>query len=147
VLVVAQMAAFRIDPLESAPIWMGRARLPSQAVRTVGPLGLRGLPSPARRESPTDEEVSPTMQQRPGRVGDRDVWMVERAVVLQTLRDDREERWSRAALAREIADRESALLDEALVRLERDGVLRRAGDRVWASRAARRLDELELIGV
>jgi DNA-binding HxlR family transcriptional regulator len=77
----------------------------------------------------------------------RDVWMVERAIVLQILRDDHEERWPREELAEEISDFESAVLDESLRRLERDGVLQREGDAVWAARATRRLDELELISI
>ena len=88
------------------------------------------------------------MQGEPdGRKQNRGVWMVERAIVLQILRDDHDERWPRAELAEEISDFEPAVLDEALGRLERDGVLQRAGDSVWAARAARRLDELELISI
>jgi DNA-binding HxlR family transcriptional regulator len=81
-------------------------------------------------------------QQRSG-----DLWMVERAIVLQILRDDHEERWARAELAQEIPDFEPAVLDEALAELEQDGVLRREERAVCASRAARRLDELELISI
>ncbi len=77
----------------------------------------------------------------------RDLWMVERAVVLQILRDDHEERWARSELAQEIPDFEPAILDEALARLEREGVLHRDESSAWASRAARRLDELELISI
>jgi DNA-binding HxlR family transcriptional regulator len=76
-----------------------------------------------------------------------DLWMVERAIVLQILRDDHEERWARAELAQEIPDFEPEVLDEALAHLHRDGVLHREGGTVWASRAARRLDELELISI
>jgi DNA-binding HxlR family transcriptional regulator len=76
-----------------------------------------------------------------------DLWMVERAIVLQVLREDHEERWARAELAREIPDFDPALLDEALAELERDGVLRREARAVCASRAARRLDALELISI
>ena len=79
--------------------------------------------------------------------GSGDLWMVERAIVLQVLRDDHEERWARAELAREIPDFEPEVLDEALAELEQDGVLRREERTVWASRAARRLDELELISI
>jgi DNA-binding HxlR family transcriptional regulator len=50
-------------------------------------------------------------------------------------------------LAREISDFPAALLDEALVRLEREGIVHREGEQVWASRASRRLDELELISI
>lgn len=82
-----------------------------------------------------------------GRKPGGDVWMVERAVVLQILRDDHEECWPRGELAREIADYAPAVLDEALAHLEHDGVLLRDGEAVCAARPARRLDELELIGV
>jgi hypothetical protein len=82
-----------------------------------------------------------------GREPDGEVWIVERAVVLQVLRDDHDERWVRAELAEEVSDFEPAVLDAALGHLERDAVLGREGDSVWATRAARRLDELELIGV
>lgn len=77
----------------------------------------------------------------------RDLWMVERAIVLQILRDDHEERWAQAELVQEIPDFEPAVLAEALARLERDGVLRREEQWVWVSRATRRLDELELISI
>lgn len=76
-----------------------------------------------------------------------DPWMVERAIVLQILRDDHAERWARAELVREISDFEPAALDEALARLEHNGVLHREESLVWASLAARRLDELELISI
>lgn len=76
-----------------------------------------------------------------------DLWMVERAILMQTLRDDHQERWARAELAREISDFEPAVLGEALAHLERDGVLQREESAVWATRAARRLDELELISI
>lgn len=79
--------------------------------------------------------------------GSRDTWRAERAIVLQLLRDDRQERWSVVELANEIGDFEVVLVDRALGRLEQAQVLRRAGGEVCASRAARRLDELELIAI
>jgi Fe2+ or Zn2+ uptake regulation protein len=76
---------------------------------------------------------------------------LERAIVLQLLRDDHERTWSRAQLTIELqADGEEvdrAGIDEAVRRLEREGVLGATEQEVWASDAARRLDELELIGV
>jgi DNA-binding HxlR family transcriptional regulator len=88
------------------------------------------------------------MQGQPdGRERGRDLWVVERAIVLQVLRDDHDERWTRAELAHEIPDFEPAALDEALTRLERDGVLRRVGASMSAAPATRRLDELELISI
>jgi hypothetical protein len=81
------------------------------------------------------------------RAASADIWRMERAIVAQILRDDHDGRWSRAELEREIDDFEPAVLEEALGRLEHDGVLRREGELVWAGRAPRRLDELELIGI
>jgi DNA-binding HxlR family transcriptional regulator len=78
---------------------------------------------------------------------DMNLWMVERAIVLQLLRDDHEERWTRTELTQEIPDFEPAALDNALDRLRHDGVLHRDGASVWAARAALRLDELELISI
>jgi 2-keto-4-pentenoate hydratase len=71
---------------------------------------------------------------------------LERAIVLQLLRDDREQRWTREELLAEI-DAEAPALERALSRLGADGVLCAAEEHVWASRAARRVDELGLIGV
>jgi DNA-binding HxlR family transcriptional regulator len=86
-------------------------------------------------------------QQEERRRSGGDLWMAERAVVLQLLRDDHEELWARTELVEEIADFEQALLEEALADLEGDGVLDREGASVRASRAAWRLDELELISI
>ena len=87
------------------------------------------------------------MQQPPRDARGRDVWRVERAIVLQVLRDDRDQRWSRTALASEVSDFEPALIELALSQLQRDEVLSSAGTQVSASPATRRLDQLELIGV
>ncbi|MGH2904693.1 MAG: hypothetical protein ACRDK7_14085 [Solirubrobacteraceae bacterium] len=76
---------------------------------------------------------------------------LERAIVLQLLRDDHERKWSRAQLTIALEagggelDREA--IDEAVRRLGRDGVLGCTERELWASDAARRLDELGLIGV
>jgi Fe2+ or Zn2+ uptake regulation protein len=76
---------------------------------------------------------------------------LERAIVLQLLRDDHERMWSRAQLTTELqADRSKIDLDgveEALARLERAGVLGVSEQAMWASNAVRRLDELGLIAV
>ena len=77
--------------------------------------------------------------------------MLERAIVLQLLRDDHERTWSRVRLTIELradgAEIDREAIDEAVRRLEREGVLGATEREVWASSAARRLDELELIGV
>jgi DNA-binding HxlR family transcriptional regulator len=71
---------------------------------------------------------------------------LERAIVLQLLRDDREQEWSSQQLAAEM-DTQTPMLERALKSLERDGVLSREQDGVRASRATCRLDELGLLSV
>ncbi len=76
---------------------------------------------------------------------------LERAIVLQLLRDDHEPKWSRAQLTTELQAGGEELsreaIDAALRRLEWEGVLGSSEQEVWASSAVRHLDELELIGV
>jgi hypothetical protein len=90
---------------------------------------------------------------------------LERAIVLQLLRDDRERMWSRARLEIELDGERAAAVGDgadpaveavcprdpdvevALRRLGEDGVLCLSDEAAWASRATRRLDELGLIGV
>lgn len=76
-----------------------------------------------------------------------DAWKAQRAIVMQLLRDDRAEHWTVSELRDELADFEPALMEGALGRLAREQVLVRAGSEIRASRAARCLDELELIGI
>jgi DNA-binding HxlR family transcriptional regulator len=76
-----------------------------------------------------------------------DQQIAERAVVVQLLRQDHDGRWSCAELRAELSDIEPWALARAVERLLHDGVLEATGDYVLASRAARRLDELHLIGV
>jgi hypothetical protein len=71
---------------------------------------------------------------------------IERSIVLQLLRDDHDERWSRAELEKEV-NAEPAVLSGALARLERHGVVVALDDCVLASRCARHIDALELIGI
>jgi hypothetical protein len=71
----------------------------------------------------------------------------ERAVVLQVLRNDHDRRWSRAELEDELVYLEARVVDGALADLRQQGVVQVEGGAVWASVAARRLDELDLIGV
>jgi hypothetical protein len=83
-------------------------------------------------------------ESREPRVAERS--RLQRAIVLQLLRDDREQRWSRAELAGEL-DADALTFEQALGELDADGVVCLAEGEVWASQAARRLDQLELIGV
>jgi hypothetical protein len=71
---------------------------------------------------------------------------LERAIILQLLRDDRDASWSRDELLMELGG-EMPPLEEALVRLQADGVVSISDEQASASGAARRLNELGLIGV
>lgn len=71
---------------------------------------------------------------------------LQRAVVLELLSEDGERRRSLAQLGQELgADMED--LEAAVAALCATGVLQREGELTWASPAARRLDELELIAI
>jgi len=76
---------------------------------------------------------------------------LERAIVLQLLRDDRERMWSRAQLRTELEAEDSKIdqetVEEALRRLHAEGVLGLSEEAAWASSATRALDELGLISV
>jgi predicted transcriptional regulator len=71
---------------------------------------------------------------------------LERAIVLQLLRDDREQGWTSGQLAAEM-DTQAPVLERALSSLERDGVVSLERNAVRASRATCRLDELRLLSV
>lgn len=87
------------------------------------------------------------MQDQPSQiVGDGDP-RIERAVILQFLRDDHGDRWSRAELELEISNVEPLDISDALARLDQDGIVQISGESVWASPAVRRLDELGLIAI
>lgn len=73
--------------------------------------------------------------------------IAERAIVLQVLRDDRPERWSRAELEREIFDIAPLAISDALERLREEGVVHLSGELVWASRCARHLDALGMVSI
>jgi hypothetical protein len=72
---------------------------------------------------------------------------VERAIVLQVLRDDHPERWTRAELEAEVFDFGALTISEALTRLEAEGAVILDGENVEASQCARRLDALELVSI
>lgn len=72
---------------------------------------------------------------------------VERAIVFQLLRDDRDERWSPAELAGELDDVERSALATALERLQEHEVVLACPDAILASPSARRLDALGVIGI
>jgi hypothetical protein len=87
----------------------------------------------------TDEQ-----QEQRGRTDEE---QIERALVLQVLRDDHPERWTRAELEAEVFDFDPLTVNEALTRLAAVGVVILDGERVRASACARRIDALELIAI
>lgn len=72
---------------------------------------------------------------------------IERGVVLQVLRDDHGERWSRTELDAEMRDVEPQAVTVALDALRQEGVLHISGQLVWASRCARHLSDLGMVSV
>jgi hypothetical protein len=75
------------------------------------------------------------------------IWMAQRAVVLQLLRDDHPERWSRPELEAQIDDFERQAIVNALAVLHIEGVVVFEEHAIWASRCARHLDSLDLISI
>ena len=71
----------------------------------------------------------------------------QRAVALQLLRDDHEVLWARSELDAELGDIGEQSIGCAIASLQEAGVVEVEGDSLSASHAARRLDELALIGV
>ncbi len=67
--------------------------------------------------------------------------------MLQVLRVDRDERWDRAELEREIYDIAPLEVSDALERLRREGLVHVEGELVLASRAARHLDDLGMVSI
>jgi hypothetical protein len=78
----------------------------------------------------------------------RTLWKVQRAIVLQLLRDDHDSLWTRGELKDEIPDFSRLVFDNALELLEGDACIVLDGEQgVRASTPVRRLDELELVSI
>lgn len=73
--------------------------------------------------------------------------LMQRAVILELLRDDRDERRHVAELRATIRNIEPTTLARVLEDLERHGLVVSLDDWVLASRSARHIDELGLIGI
>jgi hypothetical protein len=71
--------------------------------------------------------------------------IVQRSVVLEVLREDHDEWWSRSDLEAEIYDVEVQVLSEALERLRRHGVIEVDGERIRVSPSVRHLDDLGMV--
>jgi hypothetical protein len=87
------------------------------------------------------------MPREPKQFSTKDGPILERAIVLQLLRDDHAARWSEAELASEIDDAGPAAIRTAIGALGAAEVLVTADGTIQASRCTRHLDELELISI
>jgi hypothetical protein len=87
------------------------------------------------------------MPREPKQFSLKDGPLIERAIILQLLRDDHAERWSKTELRVKISDAETSAVHKAIDRLHEVGVLVWAGEAIRASRCTRHLDELELISI
>ena len=85
--------------------------------------------------------------ENPTRVDAGDLWMAQRAIVMQLLRDDHPVRWTRPELEAEIDDIEQQALLSALAILLIEDVIFLDDEAVWASKCARHLDALELLTI
>jgi hypothetical protein len=76
------------------------------------------------------------------------IWRAQRAIVLQVLRDDHPEPWTRAELERQLSDFLPEEVEAAIEDLAAEGVLTISDDEaIRASRCARHLDALELVSI
>ncbi len=134
-------------PLTRPPAWHRKRELPARQTPYRDGQGAllakNRLPGPPTQHL---EEPKMTDEQQEQR-GWMDEVQVERAIVLQVLRDDHPERWTRAELEAEVSDFAPVTVNEALVRLEAEGVVILDGENVEASRCARRMDALELVSI
>ncbi len=78
-------------------------------------------------------------------ISDPDI--AERAIILQILRNDHDERWSPAELQAESYDVAPTALADALDCLERHGVIGRCGEQYVASRCAFHMDALGMVSI
>jgi hypothetical protein len=76
-----------------------------------------------------------------------DTYLEQRAIVHQLLRDDHTERWTPKQLQRVLSDIAPETIKDAVAELEEAGVAWRLDDYLGASRCARHLFSLDLIGI
>ncbi|HWX44744.1 MAG TPA: hypothetical protein VNY52_05425 [Solirubrobacteraceae bacterium] len=70
-----------------------------------------------------------------------------RAIIFQILDDEHAEYWIRAELKRKLGDFKPDAIDAALARMHEYGVVCLEGEELWASRCARHLDAIDVIGI
>jgi hypothetical protein len=77
----------------------------------------------------------------------KDVKLAQRGIATQVLRDDHPKPWTRAELERALSDLDPQTVRDALDRMHEAGAVVIVGELVEASRCARHLDALLLIGI
>lgn len=87
------------------------------------------------------------MQDQTKRIPGEHEHRLERALVSQALRRDHSEGWLFTELAVELGDTDSLTIRGVLAHLEEAGVVEIVGESVRASRAAKRLDDLDMIAL
>jgi hypothetical protein len=88
-----------------------------------------------------------TSQQQPTAI-DPEAWTIKRAIVLQVLRDDHPEQWTRAELERQLSDLPREGIEAAIEDLAAEGVVTVSDDEaIQASLCARTLDALGLVSI
>ncbi len=73
--------------------------------------------------------------------------MAQRAIVMQLLRDDHHERWTRPELEAEMRDIEQQIVVSAVAILGIEGVVWFDERAIWVSPCTRHLDSLGLISI
>ena len=76
-----------------------------------------------------------------------DPMMAQHVIVLQVLRDDHPEPWTRAELEQDSPDLDLRAVRDGLARLAAEGVVILNGEHVEASRCARHLDGLGMVSI
>ena len=87
------------------------------------------------------------MQDQTKQIPSEDERRVQRAIVVQALRDDHDRRWPRAELESELGETDALAVADALAHLEGEGVIEIDGETVQASNAVLHLDRLEMIAL
>jgi DNA-binding HxlR family transcriptional regulator len=105
------------------------------------------MEEPKMTEEPHEQRQEEERDERRMTEEELHAYMAGRAIVLQVLRDDHEERWTRTELLKEVDDVDPAIVTAELQRLAGEGVVIVNEERVTASPCARCLDALDLIGV
>jgi hypothetical protein len=105
------------------------------------------MEEPKMTEEPHEQRQEEEQDERRMTKEELHAYIAGRAIVLQVLRDDHEEWWTRAELLEEVDDIDPAIATAELQRLADEGVVIVDGERVTASPCALCLDALDLIGV